>query len=58
MYVVIGASGNTGNVVAQTLIDHGKKVRAVGRTAEHLHALTDRGAEAFLAGVTETEKLT
>ncbi|HKD51594.1 MAG TPA: hypothetical protein VKB90_12365 [Candidatus Acidoferrum sp.] len=31
MYVVLGASGHTGAIVAKTLLDHGKRVRVVGQ---------------------------
>lgn len=57
MYVVIGATGNTGNVVAQRLIAEGKKVRAVSRSAEHLQALATKGAEPFVADVTNTSAM-
>jgi uncharacterized protein YbjT (DUF2867 family) len=58
MYVVIGASGNSGHVIAQTLLSRGHKVRAVARTAAHLQALTSQGAEAFPCDVTNTDQLT
>jgi uncharacterized protein YbjT (DUF2867 family) len=48
MFVVLGASGHTGAVVAKNLIAGGQKVRVVGRSAEHLQSLA-RGAEAFTA---------
>jgi uncharacterized protein YbjT (DUF2867 family) len=57
MYVVLGASGNTGHVVASNLLARGKKVRAVGRNAAHLQALTAKGAEAFIADVTDANSL-
>jgi len=57
MYVVLGASGNTGHVVANNLLTRGQKVRAVGRNATHLQALTARGAEAFIADVTDAKAL-
>jgi len=31
MYVVLGASGNTGHAVAKNLLARGQKVRVVGR---------------------------
>jgi uncharacterized protein YbjT (DUF2867 family) len=31
MYVILGASGNTGSIVAKFLLSKGKKVRVVGR---------------------------
>jgi uncharacterized protein YbjT (DUF2867 family) len=57
MYVVTGASGNTGSVVANTLLDNHKEVRVIGRTPEHLQPFTKRGAEAVVADLTETGKL-
>jgi uncharacterized protein YbjT (DUF2867 family) len=35
MFVVLGASGHTGAVVAKNLIAGGQKVRVVRRSAEH-----------------------
>ncbi len=58
MYVITGASGNTGSVVAHTLLDQGKQVRVIGRNANHLSQFVDRGAEAFVADLTDTAKLT
>jgi uncharacterized protein YbjT (DUF2867 family) len=57
MYVILGASGNTGHIAAKTLLSRGKKVRAVGRSAEHLHALMAQGAEAFIADITDESAL-
>ena len=45
MYVVLGASGNTGSVVAQELLRKGEQVRAVGRDASKLSALARLGAD-------------
>jgi uncharacterized protein YbjT (DUF2867 family) len=58
MYVVLGASGNTGHVVAKNLLASGKKVRAVGRSATHLQPLTAQGAEVFVGDVTDVAALT
>lgn len=58
MYVVTGASGNTGSVVARGLLEQGKQVRVVGRNSNHLRQFTDRGAEAFVADMTDAAKLT
>jgi uncharacterized protein YbjT (DUF2867 family) len=49
MYVVTGASGNSGHVVAEKLLKAGTKVRAIGRSAERLRALAALGAEPFVA---------
>jgi uncharacterized protein YbjT (DUF2867 family) len=57
MYVVTGASGNTGSVVANTLLDNHKQVKVIGRTAEHLQPFTKRGAEAVIADLTDTGEL-
>lgn len=58
MYVILGASGNTGSVVANTLIEKGKKVRVVGRDLKKLSAFVSRGAEAVVADVANAEALT
>jgi uncharacterized protein YbjT (DUF2867 family) len=58
MYVVLGASGNTGHVVASNLLLRGEKVRVVGRNAEHLQPLTSKGAEPFVADVNDAAALT
>jgi uncharacterized protein YbjT (DUF2867 family) len=57
MYVVTGASGNSGNVVAERLLKAGKKVRAIGRSAERLQSLTARGAQAFVCDLTDRAAL-
>ena len=57
MYVVLGASGNTGHVVANNLLARGQKVRAVGRNAAHLQSLAAKGAETFIADVTDANAL-
>jgi uncharacterized protein YbjT (DUF2867 family) len=38
LYAVTGATGNTGRVVAQTLLAHGKRVRVIGRHPEALRS--------------------
>lgn len=55
MYVVVGASGNTGSVVAETLLAAGEKVRVVGRTPSHLERFTKRGAEAAIVDVADPD---
>ncbi len=57
MYVVTGASGNTGSVVARKLLDSGKQVRVIGRNTDHLREFTNRGAEAAIINMTEAAKL-
>lgn len=58
MYVVIGATGNTGSVVAERLLTKGKQVRVIGRDAKRLERFTRKGAEAFVADVTDAGALT
>jgi uncharacterized protein YbjT (DUF2867 family) len=58
MYAILGASGNTGHVVAKTLLERGQKVRAIGRNATHLQPLAALGAEVFIADVIDASALT
>jgi uncharacterized protein YbjT (DUF2867 family) len=58
MYVVLGASGNTGHIVAKTLLARGQQVRVVGRNASHLQPLATLGAEPFIADLTDASALT
>lgn len=58
MYVVTGATGNTGSVVAEKLLAKGEKVRVLGRDAKRLERFTTRGAEAFVADATSADALT
>src|SRR6266536_1333823 len=58
MYVVLGASGNTGHVVAKNLLAHGQKVRVVGRNAARLQPLAAESAEIFIGDVTDARALT
>jgi uncharacterized protein YbjT (DUF2867 family) len=58
MYVVLGASGNTGHVVAKNLLARGQKVRVVGRNAARLQPLAAEGAEVFVGDVTDTRAIT
>jgi uncharacterized protein YbjT (DUF2867 family) len=58
MYVVIGATGHTGNIVAERLLAKGEKVRVVGRDGRKLEALKQRGAEEFVGDVTDANAMT
>jgi uncharacterized protein YbjT (DUF2867 family) len=58
MYVITGATGNTGSVVATRLLGRGEKVRVIGRDASRLGGFVQKGAEAFVADVTDATALT
>ena len=45
MYVITGATGHTGNIVAKLLLEQGQQVRAIGRDQERLRSLKNAGAE-------------
>jgi uncharacterized protein YbjT (DUF2867 family) len=47
MITIMGATGNTGRVVAETLLGTGKKIRVLGRSEERLRPFVNRGAEAM-----------
>src|ERR1700745_2758675 len=58
MYVILGASGNTGSIIADSLLSKGKKVRVVGRDAGRLQRFVRQGAEAFTGDVSDAAALT
>ena len=58
MYVILGASGNTGAIIADTLLSNGKKVRVIGRDAARLERFVRKGAEAFTGNVSDAVALT
>jgi uncharacterized protein YbjT (DUF2867 family) len=57
MYVITGATGNTGKVVATQLLAAGEKVVAVGRNEERLQLLAKQGAEPLTADITDHASL-
>jgi uncharacterized protein YbjT (DUF2867 family) len=57
-YVILGASGNTGSIIANSLLLNGKKVRVVGRDAGRLQRFVRKGAEAFTADLSDAAALT
>lgn len=58
MYVIMGASGNTGHIVAENLLAREQKVRVFGRNPAHLQAFAAKGAEIVVGDVTDTAALT
>jgi uncharacterized protein YbjT (DUF2867 family) len=57
IYVILGATGNTGSIIANTLLPKGKKVRVVGRDAGRLQRFVGKGAEAFVADLSDASAL-
>jgi uncharacterized protein YbjT (DUF2867 family) len=57
MYVVIGATGHTGGVVAEKLLAKREKVRVVGRDERKLERFRQIGAEAFVGDVTDASAM-
>ena len=57
-YVILGATGNTGSIIADSLLSKGKKVRVVGRDAGRLQLFVRKGAEAFTGDVSDAVALT
>lgn len=51
MYVITGASGNIGKVLAMELLSKGKQVRAIARHPDKLQALADKGAELAIGDI-------
>jgi uncharacterized protein YbjT (DUF2867 family) len=58
MITIMGASGNTGKVIAETLLRNGEKVRVLGRSAERLKELERQGAEVMIGDATDAAYLT
>ncbi len=53
MYVITGATGNTGSVAAEKLLASGAKVRVIGRDTKRLERFSKKGAEAVVADMTD-----
>ena len=58
MNVILGATGNTGSIIANFLLLKSKKVRVVGRHPERLQRFVEKGAEAFTADLSDATALT
>lgn len=55
MYVITGATGNTGHIVAKRLLENGKQVRVISRNAEKLATLAS--AEPFVGDLSDQEAM-
>lgn len=58
MFVIAGVSGNTGSVVADTLLSQGKKVRVIVRDAKKGEPWKAKGAEVAVAELEDQAALT
>src|SRR5580700_7936582 len=58
MHVILGASGNTGSIIANSLLAEGRRVRVMGRDAGRLQRFVGQGAEAFTANMSDATALT
>jgi uncharacterized protein YbjT (DUF2867 family) len=58
IYVILGASGNTGSMIANSLLLKDKKVRVMGRDAGRLQRFVGKGAKAFTADMSDAAALT
>jgi uncharacterized protein YbjT (DUF2867 family) len=57
MYVILGATGNIGSVIANALLERGEKVRVVGRSSGKLQPFVDKGAVPFPADIKNSAAL-
>ena len=57
MYVVLGASGHTGHIVAKNLLARGQQVRVVGRNSGRLQPLAAQGAEIFAGDIADPQAM-
>jgi uncharacterized protein YbjT (DUF2867 family) len=58
MIVITGATGNTGKPAVEALLTAGEKVRAIGRSAEHLAPLAQKGAEPYVGDANDAAAMT
>lgn len=58
MYVITGATGNTGKRIAEILLEAGKPVTVISRQEENLQELVAKGAKPAIGDLSDTEFLT
>jgi uncharacterized protein YbjT (DUF2867 family) len=57
-YVITGATGHIGNIIAKELIKKGQKVKVIGRSAEKLKELEALGGEPWVGDVNDKDFVT
>jgi uncharacterized protein YbjT (DUF2867 family) len=57
VYVILGGGGNTGSIIANSLLSKGEKVRVLGRDAGRLQRFVRKGGEAFAADMSDAAAL-
>jgi uncharacterized protein YbjT (DUF2867 family) len=57
-FTIVGASGNTGHVIAEALLEKKEKVRVIGRSKEKLEKLARAGAEVRIGDARDARFLT
>ncbi|MEX0346881.1 MAG: NmrA family NAD(P)-binding protein [Rhizobiaceae bacterium] len=57
MFVISGVTGNTGSIVAQTLLDQGQPVRVLVRSEEKGAPWKAKGAEVAIAEIMDTDAM-
>lgn len=58
MYVITGATGHTGKLIAQQLLEAGKSVKVISRKPENVADLIAKGAEAVIGDLADAAFLT
>ncbi len=58
MIAVMGATGNTGKPIVERLLREGRKVRALGRSADKLKPLASQGADVSVGDASDAAYLT
>ncbi len=58
MFVITGATGNTGSVAAELLLAAGEKVRVIGRDPARMKRFVTSGADAFVGDVEDEAAMT
>lgn len=58
MFVIMGASGNTGSKITRNLLNRRQRVRVIGRSREKLQSFVSLGADDFVGDVFDSDFLT